>query len=151
MPVRLRITILFALLVFIILGLVCGTVYYISYSNRANNVKTRLTNRAITTARLLSQSEIFNYDLVRRIDASTTMTLKEKTVQAYDSNGRLLYNYTETRDSFYLTREKLDEAIKDQKIYFTEKEKEIIVYHFEENNYSAIMVVSAVDEEGRAK
>ena len=58
MPVRLRITLLFSLFAFIILGVVCSSIYYFSYQTRLNGIKTRLTNRAITTARLLSQQEI---------------------------------------------------------------------------------------------
>ena len=92
MPVRLRITLLFALLVFIILSIVCGGVYYFSYTSRINNIKSRLTNRAITTARLLSQKEIFDQKLVQRIDSSTTISLKNKVVQAYDYNDRKTYN-----------------------------------------------------------
>jgi signal transduction histidine kinase len=79
------------------------------------------------------------------------MTLKKKTVQAFNYSGRLLYNYTDTRDTFHIAREKLYEVINEQKIYFTDREKDIIVYRFEENNYKVIMVISAVDEEGRAK
>ena len=77
MPVRLRITLLFSLLVFFILSLVCAGIYYFSYEGRIQTIKSRLTNRAITTARLLSQREIFDRDLVRRIDSSTTLSLKK--------------------------------------------------------------------------
>ncbi|HEY0731026.1 MAG TPA: sensor histidine kinase, partial [Chitinophagaceae bacterium] len=59
MPVRLRITLLFTLLVFIILGLVSASVYYFSTASRIDLVKNRLINRAITTARLLSETDVF--------------------------------------------------------------------------------------------
>jgi len=84
MPVRVRITLIFSLLVFIILALVCSGIYYFSYQTRINNIKARLTNRAITTGRLLSQREIFDRDLIKRIDSSTTLSYKNKAVQAYN-------------------------------------------------------------------
>jgi hypothetical protein len=84
MPVRLRITFLFALIVFIILSLLCGSVFYFSSANRVRNIRTRLTNRAITTARLLSQSGVFDRNLIRKIDSSTNLAMSMKTVQAYD-------------------------------------------------------------------
>jgi len=59
MPVKIRITLLFTLLVVGILTLVCGSVYYFSYINRLKDIRTRLTNRAITTGRLLSQGGYF--------------------------------------------------------------------------------------------
>ena len=68
MPVRFRITLLFSALAFVILSLVCAGIYYFSYKARIENINTRLTNRAITTARLLSQREIFDKELIRRID-----------------------------------------------------------------------------------
>lgn len=151
MPVRLRITILFTLLVFFILGLVCGAVYYISYTSRTNIVKIRLTNRAITTARLLSQSEIFDYALVQRIDAATTMALKEKTVQAYDFRDKVIYHYSESIDTLIIGPEKLDEARREQHIYFEQDNKEVIAYYFSENNNKILMVVAAFDEEGKNK
>jgi sensor histidine kinase regulating citrate/malate metabolism len=91
MPVRFRITLIFSILVFIILSLVCSGIYYFSYQARINTIKTRLTNRAITTARLLSQREIFDRSLIQRIDSSTTIALKDKVVQAYDYQNRRIY------------------------------------------------------------
>ena len=65
MPVKIRITLLFTLLVVSILTIVCGSVYYFSYINRLSDIRTRLTNRAITTGRLLSQGGIFDQALIR--------------------------------------------------------------------------------------
>ena len=72
MPVRLRITLLFALIVLVILTLVGGSVFYFSAASRVHNITTRLDNRAITTAKLLSQSEIFDKALIQKIDSTTT-------------------------------------------------------------------------------
>jgi two-component system sensor histidine kinase ArlS len=66
MPVKIRITLLFTLLVWAILTLVCLSVYYFSYTNRIKDIQTRLANRAITTGRLLSQGGIFDQALIRR-------------------------------------------------------------------------------------
>ena len=95
MPVRLRITFLFSILVFIILGIVCAGIYYFSYTARLNTIKTRLMNRGITTARLLSQRGIFDRDEIRRIDSLTTISLVNKTVQAYGQNNRRIYTYSD--------------------------------------------------------
>ena len=106
MPVRLRITLIFSALVFIILSIVCSGIYYFSYQARLNNIRTRLTNRAITTARLLSQREIFNRTLIQRIDSSTTIALKDKAVQAYDYQNRRIYRYSDLpNDTLTITPE----------------------------------------------
>ena len=77
MPVRLRITCLFTLLVFIILGLVCLSIYYFTAASRLDTIKTRLTNRAITTSRLLTHGGSIDRALMRRVDSLTTLALQE--------------------------------------------------------------------------
>lgn len=150
MPVRLRITFLFSLLVFIILGLVCSGVYYFFYTARVNNITQRLTNRAITTARLLSQEEIFDQHLVQQIDSLTTISLKNKSVQAYDYQNNKIYNYSDIAgDTVNVKKVILDDARVKGKLFFTQNEKEAIAYHYTDNNSRIVIVVAAEDREGR--
>jgi len=152
MPVRFRITFLFSGLVFLILGLVCVAIYYISYTSRINNIKTRLTNRAITTARLLSQSEVFDRQLVQRIDSATTMAMKDKTVQAYDYTNTRFYLYSDrSNDTIVIDHSILNEARINKEIYFTVGNKESIAYHYTDSNNRIVVVAAAYDEEGKNK
>src|SRR5579863_10667012 len=96
MPVKIRITLLFTLLVWAILTLVCGSVYYFSYTNRIKDIQTRLANRAITTGRLLSQGSIFDKALIRKIDASTSVAMRDKVVEAYDNYNHRIYWYSDS-------------------------------------------------------
>lgn len=149
MPVRLRITFIFTLLVFVLLTLVCLTVYYVSSNNRLNNVRTRLLNRAVTTARLLSQSEVFDKELVRRIDEATTVALKDKTVQAYDYRNFRIYRYSDVpNDTIHVDKSILDEARVNGKVYFERNGKEAVAYHYTDNNLRMVVAVGAQDEEG---
>lgn len=150
MPVRLRITLLFSVLAFIILSIVCGGVYYFFYQSRINNIRTRLTNRGISTARLLSQREIFDKELVRRIDSSTTLSLKNKTVQAYDYRNRRIYRYSDVAgDEIPISEEILDKARVKGDYFFTEGKKEAVAYHYVDNNSRIVIVTAAEDEVGR--
>ncbi len=151
MPVRLRITLIFSLLVFVILGLVCSAIYYFSYTNRLNNIKTRLTNRAITTARLLSQSEVFDRQLMHRIDAATTLAMKDKTVQAYDYKNQRIYAYSDSpADTIKIGREVLNEARINKQVYFSLSKKEAIAYHFTDENHRIVVVAAGFDEDGKS-
>ncbi|HKP32731.1 MAG TPA: HAMP domain-containing sensor histidine kinase [Chitinophagaceae bacterium] len=150
MPVRLRITLLFALLVFIILSIVCTGVYYISYTSRVNTIKTRLTNRAITTARLLSQREIFDKQLVQRIDSFTTISLKNKIVQAYDHQNIKIYDYSDVPgDTLMLEQEILEDARKNKSRYFVSEQKEAVAYYYVDPNSKLVIVSAAEDVEGK--
>ena len=149
MPVRLRITLLFSLFAFIILSIVCGGIYYFSYQSRINTIKTRLTNRAITTARLLSQREIFDQQVIRRIDSLTTIALKNKTVEAYNHRNEKIYAYSDVPgDSLNITDETLDNARVHGNHYFLPGDKEAIAYHYTDNNARLVIVTAAEDVDG---
>ncbi|HZI00081.1 MAG TPA: histidine kinase dimerization/phospho-acceptor domain-containing protein, partial [Flavisolibacter sp.] len=149
MPVRLRITLLFSLLVFFILGLVCTGIYYFSYQSRINTIKTRLTNRAITTARLLSQREIFNQELVRKIDSVTTISLKNKTVQAYDKYNNKIYIYSDVpADTISVDESTLAAARQHNSVFFLSGDKEAVAYYYNNNDIEMVVVSSGEDTDG---
>lgn len=149
MPVRIRITLLFALVVFVILLLVCSGVYYFSYQTRINDIKSRLTNRAITTARLLSQREIFDQSLVRRIDSLTTLALKNKAVQAYNDQNRRIYVYSDVPgDTVHIQPDVLDQARSKGNYFFSVGERDAIAYHYAHTNQKIVVISAAEDREG---
>lgn len=150
MPVRLRITLLFSLLVFVIMGLVCSGVYYFTYQSRIHSIKTRLTNRALTTARLLSQRGVFDHALVRRIDSSTTISLKNKAVQAYSQRNLKIYNYSDLRgDTLRIEADVLDAARENGRHFFVIGRKEAVAYHYMEGGYNMVLISAAEDQEGK--
>lgn len=150
MPVRLRITFLFSILAFVILSIVCGSIYYFSYQQRIQTIKDRLTNRAITTARLLSQREIFNKELVQRIDSSTTLSLKNKVVQAYDNRDRRIYTYSDrTSDSLNVSQELLDKTRGTGRYYFASGNKEVVAYAYSDGNARLVVITAGEDVDGK--
>ena len=153
MAVRTRITLLFTLLVVAILTLVCASVYYFSYTNRIKDMQTRLANRAITTGRLLSQRSGFDEALSRKIDASTSMAMKDKVIEAYDSTNKLIYWYTDNpADTLRADRAILDQARKgNDRIYFTQQRKDAIAVNYKDENVSFVIIAAAYDEAGSEK
>jgi len=151
MPVRIRITLLFVLFVFIIMSIVCGSIYYISANERVKTMKTRLTNRAITTGRLLARSEIFDPNLIRQFDSLTAVSLREKIIQVYDSNEHEIYRYSDVAgDRINVEKEELDN-LRDQgdEIYFKSGKKEAIAYKYEDNNINIFIISAANDTDGK--
>lgn len=149
MPVRLRITLLFCTIVVVLLILVSGTVYYISYTNRIAQVKTRLINRAITTGRLLSQSETFNRQLIEKIDELTAIALKNKSVQAYDSTGRKIYAFSDRiEDSIAVTPDMIQQAVSSGSYYFSYGKQDVIAYHHSIKD-GLVVFAAAYDEFGK--
>lgn len=150
MPVRLRITFLFTLVVCFILGVVCAAIYYFSYMSRVQTITSRLTNRAITTARLLSRSEFFDRELVAHIDSLATISLKDKSVQAYNYQNKKIYSYSDLPgDTLAITDKILDDARVKQSFYFREGIKEAVAYHYTGQNARIVIICAARDEDGR--
>lgn len=149
MPIRLRITLLFTLAVFIILGVVSVAVYYFSASSRITTIKTRLMNRAITTSRLLSQSAAIDPSLVHRIDSLTTLSLKHKSVQAYDKNNWKFYYYSDTKtDHIEVDSEMLLKYRQNAISFFKQGRKEAVAYHNPNDADDIVVICAAEDEEG---
>lgn len=152
MPVKLRITLLFCLIVFVILAMVCATVFYFSYTERIQNTRTRLTNRAITLARLLGQSQVFDQRLIRKIDSSTSLAWKDKTFQAYDYRNNKIYSYSDAPDdTLTIDNVILDDARVKGTIYFKIGNKEAVAYHYANPNTRIVAITAAHDEEGNEK
>jgi len=149
MPVRIKIMLLFTLIVFLLLSLLCGSVYYFSYSNRIENAKIKLLNRALTTASLLNQSEIFDRELINKIDASTALSMKNKTVQAYNFFDVLIYTYSDKpADTIHISPSILNVARNKKKVYFNADNKEALAWCDADNQSKIVIVAAAYDEEG---
>jgi len=152
MPVKIRITLLFTLLVVGILTLVCGSVYYFSYTNRIADIRIRLTNRAITTGRLLSQGGVFDQALLRKIDASTSMAMQDKVMEAYDSADRKVYWYSDgPEDTLSVVKEVIERVRKasDGALYFTQGRRDAVGVDYKDGGL--VIVAAAYDEPGNEK
>jgi two-component system sensor histidine kinase ArlS len=113
-------------------------------------IKTRLINRSITTARLLNQSEIFDRQVVARIDSLTTIALKEKTVQAYNDQGKEVYTYSDIYgDTLHITPDILEDARSGQELYFQEGKKDVVGYYYTESSMPLVVFCAAYDEEAK--
>ena len=149
MPVKFKITGLFTLLVIVILGMVCISVYYFSYINRIKDIRTRLSNRARTTGRLLSQSGVFDLRLIQQIDAATTVALKNKIVEAFDFSNNKIYRYSDQEtDTLPVIGLIVGEARKTGNSYAMIGDKDVVVLHYTDQKNNLMIVEAAYDEEG---
>ncbi len=149
MPVKIRITLFFTMIVFLILTIVCLSIYYITFNNREKNFRIRLTNRAVTTARLLNQEDIFNKELVQKIDAATSVAMLDKTIQAYDYTGKKIYLYADnTSDTIAVSKEILQEVKEKNFVYFKVKRKDAVAYNYVKGSRPTIVVAAAFDPDG---
>ena len=151
MPVKLKITALFTIISILVLTFVCGSTYYIARVNREGNITTRLKNRAITTARLLSQSETFNQDVIGKINALTASALRNKSVQAYGSDGKLIYSFADSKEDYInVDPETLQKARQEKTDYFRSGNQDAVAYHYREGGNDIVIISAAYDELGES-
>jgi len=148
MPVRLRIAMLFTLMVLTILLIVGSVVSYISYRNRFESVKARLTGRANNIASFLRQTEVFSSQLIQKIDTSTAGSGRDKEVQVYNKDNRKVYAYSDrVTDTLVIDTPLLNKARLNKKLYFKRGKKEAIALYDITNE---LVIVSATfDEQGK--
>ena len=152
MKIRLRITLLFTVVVTSILLIVCFSVYYFSGLNRENDFRKRLRNRALTTIHLLLKVEGIDNELLQRIDATTVITIQDKSVVVYDNQNRELYRYSDP-DIVPVSANKdlLDKARHSGEYLFREGEREALILDYADDRKKYTVVAAAFDKDGLEK
>jgi len=150
MHVRIKITLLFALIMSLLLTLFCGFIYYFFYNNRLANTKAHLSNYARSTANMLDEPEIFDAGLVNKIDSITIIPMKHKAIQAYNNLNQQIYSYNdEQSDTLHVTGEILDKARAKKIYFFTVGNREVVALYRNKNSNGSVILAAAFDEEGQ--
>ncbi len=150
MPVRIKITLLFTTIMFLLLSLLCGFIFYFSYTSRLENIRTLLINRALTTSNMLEQPTIVDPALMNKIDSITGITIKNKTIQAYNYRNEKIYTRSDTTtDSILVTNNILAEARVSNISFFSIGRKDAVAYYDNTDKDRLVIIAAAFDEEGR--
>jgi signal transduction histidine kinase len=91
MNIRVKITVLFTLLVMAILSLLSLSIYYFSALERKSSFKTRLEARANGTVQLYLLFGDSSRQVLDRLDSSSQSFLPTKSITIYRNNGQLFY------------------------------------------------------------
>lgn len=137
------------MIMFLLLSLLCGVIYYFSYSSRIEDMKTHLINRALITANMLDRPNIFDQVLMNRIDSAILISLKNKSIQAYNSHNEKIYVYNDKpADTLNIANDLLGKARSTNNVYFTVGKREAIAYNDNNNKDGLIIIAAAYDERG---
>jgi signal transduction histidine kinase len=149
MSVRIKITLLFSVIVFFILGLLCSGIYFFSTQNRRQYIESRLSNLAITTGRYLSREEEFSQELIRKIDSLRVISFTRKSVEAYDTLFNKVYTFNDDEtDSLHTDPEKLSGVLAKRIIYTKDKDRDAVYFHYADDRKNLLIVVAGYDQFG---
>lgn len=150
MAIKLKITLLLTLIMFMLLALLCGSIYYFSNNIRLENIKTQLTSRAMTTANMLRQPAVFDEEIMNKIDSAMVRPIKNKSIQAYNNYNEKIYFYSDApEDTINIKNELLNESRVKKIIFFSVGRKEGVAYYDSSNTDKTVIVASAFDAEGK--
>ena len=149
MKIKLKIALLFTLLVTLILLLLGMAVYYFTSLNRQNQFSQRLKNRALTNARLLIELEEMNQPLLKKIDSLTMNLLFEERIMIYDDKNNLVYvNRSEITEPLPPDTAMLNKIRANTEYRFTENEYDGIGTIYNERAAGYVIVATALDRVG---
>jgi two-component system sensor histidine kinase ArlS len=149
LKIRTKITLLFALLVTAILVLVSVIVYYFTEVDRHDAFMKRLRSRANYNAQIYSLLSDSNYTILDRINRNATILLPKKTINIFNTDGKLLYEFLASDAEPLKISSSLIQDIKNntEKI-FRVTDREGIASYFTEFRRPLIVVIVAYDEDG---
>lgn len=149
MSIKLRISLLFALIVTVILLLLNISVYYFTAIDRRENFKRRLKNRAISTSDMYINFKNGNIDMLHRLDSVGGASLYEKSVLIQDPSGGKLYSYDrENNDSVDFDKQVLEKAKAEGEYYFADGDKEGVALLHKDSENNFVLSLSAHDSDG---
>jgi len=149
MSIKLKIALLFALLVTIILLLLNTSIYYFASVDRKEVFKKRLKNRALSTAQTYAISKDDNLSMLQKMDITGLASLHNKSVFIFDFNNKPLYIFDDDgKDSLLLSKYIIERAKTEKEFYFSIANKEGVSIQYNTSPANFIVTVAAYDEDG---
>jgi signal transduction histidine kinase len=150
MSIKYRIAFFFASLVTLLFAIISVSVYFFSVTERNNLFKTRLKNRALSTARVYAEIHDSNYVVLRRMDAYAAASLYDKSITITGYNNEPQYQFSDKPgDSLYLTSKMVEQAKINDEFYFSYEGKKAIAIHHLDQEANFIVAVAARDLDGK--
>jgi signal transduction histidine kinase len=152
MQIRTILTYQFTINVAVILFIFSSSIYYLSADYRQDEFYSRLKQKAITTAKLLSQDvKEVDLSILKAIDKNSLNNFPSEKISVYDFQNHLLYKNTGDDSSIVASYELINNIRLKKEIRYTEGESEVIGLLFEGQYDRFVVIASAYDKYGFSK
>jgi two-component system heavy metal sensor histidine kinase CusS len=152
MNIRLRLTLLFAVLVASILLVFSLSVYYLYDQFREQEFNNRLREKALTTVRLLEDVGGITEELLHAIDRNNMTTMYKEEVTVYNGQNQIIYD--SGKEPYPIKSALLEQVRKGQDFSLQDGQKEIIGVRYVDKNkkkQTLVVVAYAIDVYGYSK
>lgn len=149
MSIRYKIALLFALLSSIILSAAGLSIYFFSQKERESFFRTRLHNRAVSTAKIATEVKDSNYSLISILDTASVSSLYDKSISVFNMQYRPLYQYTAAPGKEIKLPGGLVSRLEANEDHFFQYGSRVAVaVHYAEDTNDFIVAVAAEDMDG---
>jgi two-component system sensor histidine kinase ArlS len=150
MKVRYKITAAFVLLTVTVLATLCLLIYLITADQHKRDFNQRLRNRALTVSALLSRLPTNGYEILSRLDSSTTNLLVSENILVYGEDNQLLYRFDrDIADSITVDNEFLQETRSQQESRVQTGQKRMLAAYYPQAATPIVVITAARDDNGR--
>ncbi|MGC4057259.1 MAG: HAMP domain-containing sensor histidine kinase [Chitinophagaceae bacterium] len=150
MTIRLRLTLLFTILIASILAVFACAIYFAYAFNREEEYYKRLKQQAITKAKLLFDVKI-SPGVLQQIQAYSSNGLHREEVAIFDTANHLLYHDAVERDKVKETPAMMREILSKKEIHFLQGDQQAIGILYIQGGKPYIITAAALDTIGLAK
>lgn len=150
MTIRTRLTWQFTIIVASILLLFYLSVYFFYADFRRDEYYTRLTNKALTAARLLIDVQEIDHDLLKIIDRNSYNALHNENIYIFDRGNSLIYSSADDLAQ-EISSELLQKIREEKRVEYTREFHETLGLAYQEQGKDFVIIASAFDIYGRRK
>jgi signal transduction histidine kinase len=129
-----------------LLAIFCGLLVKLAGQYRESQFQERLQAEALTAGHLLLTQERIGPTLYKLLDKNQLTVLPDEEIIIYNAQNKLVYE--SGTDYLSLSPEKLNQIRQDQRVVWTEANREIVGILFTSHRQPFIIVASAVDTYG---
>jgi signal transduction histidine kinase len=153
MQIRIKLTYQFTLNVALILVLFSSAIYYLSSDYREDEFYVRLKQKAITTAKLLSQDvKEVDPSILKAIDKNSLNNLPQENIEVYDFKNELIYHNNDNDSTYIFASNELINSIRlEKEIRYKKGRNEVLGMLFEGRYDRFVVIASAYDKYGFSK
>lgn len=150
MSIRTRLTWQFTLIVASILIFFFAAIYLFYADFRRDEYYSRLTNKALTTARLLIDVQEIDHDLLKIIERNSLNALHNEKIYIFDRHNSLVYTSADDQAQA-VSPSLLKEIREEERIEYTRGMNETLGLYYNEGGQEYVVIASAFDIYGRRK
>ena len=147
MNIRTRLTIAFFCIVIVVLTVISISIYYFSANYREQDFYRRLQNRAINTAKVLTEIKEVNAELLRKMERNNPASLSNQYIVIYSHTNEELYN-SEGTPVIAVDTALLRRIWKENEIRYKERNFEVLGFIFSDQHDQFVVVAAATDVYG---